>query len=337
MGDGDKLMLHKDVGVGSQWRWTPVPHVKSSERGVGSAHVLESVRAPGWYLHLREGCEEQAGNALTVSQDVHSPFSRWHFQPLDPKNKKRGLLQSFVQGDVGRNRKFNYDGSWNPCQGWSVVSDVVNPSIFKDARALAQESSGGRECLSDTLPIDSLHMTVCGFDSIGEGKNHDKIKKLLDTFALEVKSSGKRFEACKVTVRPPKKGLNMQLQIGQVEPKAPFDKLRDGLKRLTREKKDEPADGKLHVNQWYWLYASHDPAKAERSLEKAQKAVEAVLKKNNGRLPLSFPHLANYPHMASFPKTLCQSAVPEDSDRCCPKRAVSEDSDRRCPKRLRIS
>lgn len=306
--EGDKLMLVSDRDaddVGNLWELKEV-------RGPSGKvwHVLESIRARGLCLQLRPEAlkRKDKGNMLTLSADKASPASHWHLRPGTGGTHSLRSVDSFVKGDVGAGKKFGLNGHWQAFPGWTMVCDLVGPSLFDSPRALVESSLAGRECLSDTLPNKSLHMTVCGLAEISNA-SVSALKTVLDEFALSAAKNGGVW-ACGVTVREPEERLNMHLYIESVEPKEAFAKLREDLKTLTGDAKDS----KLHITLgWYWLWKPDDHKAAVCSLAAAHEAVDAVLKRNNRRLPLKFPHLANYPDMAHFPQTLSQNAVSPDA------------------------
>merc|ERR1712232_1132744 len=274
------------------------------------------------------------GDMLTLSADASRPTSFWQLHPAtsvgsgaSPQEpNKQVLLRSAIKNDIGPGKKFGPDGGWQAYPGWSVVCDLLEPSLFDSGRALVKSSVAWKEALSEELPTESLHMTVWYAAQSCIGKvGASVVKEALDKFALAVQDNGGVW-ACGVKVRRPSERLNMQLIIDSVEPNAAFAELRDALKAAVDLSHHEPKV--LHVNLgWYWLWQPEDPEAAVGSLEAAYKEFESVLERNGRRVPLKLPHLAHYPDMAHFPQTLCQSATPQQA--AAPESASESSAKRR--------
>lgn len=189
-----------------------------------------------------------------------------------------------------------------------MVANLVEPERFTRGRECVEASSAWYNYLSDTLPLSSLHMTVCGIDSLGRNEESKQaVKRALEEFKQEVLSSGQSLRACGVTtVRP--SGLCLRLRVKEVQPREPFVRLREALLRAcsseAQERGHDPKDGALHVTLGWYVMKTPDTDwqhATEKSLEEAYAAFEAALASVGREIPLDIPHLSNYPNMASFP------------------------------------
>ena len=191
---GNLLMLHDQSGVeGNLWfveELGPVP----------GPILLRNVRAEGRCLMVRqtEWASKLKGEMLTLSAAPHvgggvggfehgypdeeRPACQWRIETQQESGDCRqgwvafrSAARSVAHFDA--RDKFDGNGHWKSSRGWSVVADLAEPGRFAAGRELVEQSLTWRMCLSDTLPISSLHMTVCGHDSIGKkGGNETQVR-----------------------------------------------------------------------------------------------------------------------------------------------------------------
>ena len=209
--------------------------------------------------------------------------------------------------EVGR--KFDAEGKVLPFSGFSVVAMVPSEvsCAFEGARKLIKGSIAGQACLSETLPLSSLHMTVCN-DGGRLKARWAEVNAALATFAEEVTRSGEQFRAVGVRVDSARGRLNVQLAPAGCAPKEPFDKLRRTLTELSGLTKHDPADKRLHINSWYrlWEAAPQYEHLVVASVADGVRSLERTLEKMNYEVPLVLPHLTHFPDMAHFPDN-CRS------------------------------
>ena len=308
----DTLMLcHHGAGdPGSEWRL----EIGSTS---GTNYLIN--QRSGTFLHLRASwATEPKGSHLSLSPaPTADNLCAWCFEPVAINGadaswlhlRSPAAIRRVGEKDVGLMKKFAWSGAVQSFPGFSVIADVLPAAqdFFVHGRKLVEESAKGRMLLSDTLPLSSLHMTLCGFNEVGIEQT--QVNQLLMDFAASCHNQ--QFRGCGVTVRQGGPGKAIRLDVASVEPQAPFLELRQALRDLCGKAKDNPEDGKLHVNLgWYILWeppqeqqvivdASLEPACAELTEALARIAVTFGLKE--GEVPFSLPHLSNYPDMASFP------------------------------------
>ena len=311
----DTLMLcHHGAGdPGSEWRL----EIGSTS---GTNYLIN--QRSGTFLHLRASwATELKGSHLSLSPaPTADNLCAWCFEPVRSPGadaswlhlrSPSAIMRSTSTGAVGPMQKFSWSGAVQSFPGFSVIADVMPAAqdLFVHGRKLVEQSAKGRILLSDTLPLSSLHMTLCGFDEVGSMQRRADFDVILADFA--VSCHNQQFRGCGVTVRKGGSGKAIRLDVASVEPQAPFLELRQKLKDLCGKTKDNPENGKLHVNLgWYMLWeppqeqqaivdASLEPAYAELTEALARISERFGLKE--GEVPLSLPHLSNYPDMASFP------------------------------------
>ena len=310
----DTLMLC-DQGAGdpgSEWRCVPgsVP---------GTTYLVN--RRSEQFLRLRPSwATEDKGNHFALSP-LPDHLCAWCFDPVTISGgglpswqllrSPSAIVRSAPTGATGPSRKFSWSGAWQSFPGFSVVSDVAPAARreFAHGRTLVAESAKGRSLLSATLPLSSLHMTVCGFDELGA--DAFRVQGVLASFADEVKATGERFRGIGVTVRWEGGGRAIRLDVASVEPRGPFAVLRRKLREICGQDGDNPADNMLHVNLgWYqlWLPPPEQQGVADQSLEPALAELDLALRRiaiaenlAEGEVPLELPHLSQYPDMSSFP------------------------------------
>ena len=128
-------------------------------------------------------CAPPKGNQLMLSPDPNTPSSLWF---ADQASDGWSLLRSFAatlrdspnQTLGAPGRKFSESGAWQDHAGFSVVADVLPSALAELAhgRELVSESLAGMSILSNTLPLESLHMTVDGHDCLGSLANRQAVR-----------------------------------------------------------------------------------------------------------------------------------------------------------------
>ena len=335
LNEEDTLMLSSSLSPGSHWEIIPGP--------VPGTSLLRNVRSD-CYLRIRPAwATESKGSHLALSLPGLDPADApaTSFWCCDPAPAPAGafllrsataIVRSPRPKQAGPGRKFAQGGAWLPKAGWSVVADVLPAArvILAPGRKLVEESAAGRTLYSATLPLESLHMTVCGFDEVGSLASRDEVATALATFTAACSASGEQFRACGITVRKPD---GRRLKVAGVEPAAPFSALRNALKKASKKKKKDennPKDGDLHINLgWYQLWSAANPEQkkeTDKSLRPAIEELKTALLRHGNELPLMMPHLSNYPNMASFPRNVPGCGVTDvtrrSTDRKVYKRAV---------------
>jgi hypothetical protein len=318
----DTLMLcHHGAGdSGSEWRCLPgfVP---------GTTYLVN--RRSEQFLRLRPSwASEDKGSHFALSP-IPDHLCAWCFDPVmipaiggmpswQLLRSPSAIERSTPTNATGPSEKFSWSGAWQCFPGFSVVADVPSAARneFSHGRTLVAESAKGRSLFSATLPLSSLHMTVCGFDALGANVQH--VQGALASFADEVKATGERFRGIDVTVRWRGSGRAIRLDVASVEPRGPFAVLRRKLREICGQDGDEPADNKLHINLgWYqlWLAPQEQQDVADQSLEPALAELNGALRRiavaenlAEGELPLELPHLSHYPDMSSFPHN-CETSL----------------------------
>jgi hypothetical protein len=177
LGAGNLLMMHEQAGLdGNLW-------IVEELGLVPGPILLRSVKAGGRCLMVRqtEWASKSKGEMLTLSAapqagggypDEERPTCHWRIEPQESGDGQqcwiafKSATRSVAHFSEGK--KFDGDGHWKSSRGWSVVADLAEPDRFLAGRELVEQSFAWRMCLSDTLPISSLHMTVCGHDWIGK-------------------------------------------------------------------------------------------------------------------------------------------------------------------------
>ena len=313
LNEEDTLMLSSSLSPGSHWEIIPGP--------VPGTSLLRNVRSD-CYLRIRPAwATESKGSHLALSLPGLDPADApaTSFWCCDPAPAPAGafllrsataIVRSPRPKQAGPGRKFAQGGAWLPQAGWSVVADVLPAArvILAPGRKLVEESAAGRTLYSATLPLESLHMTVCGFDEVGSLASRDEVATALATFTAACSASGEQFRACGITVRKPD---GRRLKVAGVEPAAPFSALRNALKKASKKKKKDennPKDGDLHISLgWYQLWSAANPEQkkeTDKSLRPAIEELKTALLRHGNELPLMMPHLSNYPNMASFPRNV---------------------------------
>ncbi len=207
-------------------------------------------------------------------------------------------------------------------QGTVSSPMCIQLHVLGPGRQLVEDSAMGQALLSRTLPLTSLHMTVCGWDDIGQAECRQRVHQALAGFE---RACGGWFRACGVTVHPSGNSKCIRLHVRGIEPAAPWAVVRDVPLAITGNQGHEPTDDKLHINLgWYklWSPPRDQEGIACRSLDPALAALQEALVQTpavgaadgslpglrSGELPLRCPHLSHYRDMATFSRN-CEPAA----------------------------
>ncbi len=303
----DALMLHANSDShGSHWRIAPGPTPGTS--------YLANRRSGSFLTVRRNWASERKGDHLAIAAPAADNLSVWTMEPAAPAGdpdcvllqSPSAIVRADPTRDVGPGKKFAWDGGCQRFPGFSVVASV-SPAARATLRAGMEavgRSAKGRSLLSKPLPLGSLHMTVCGFNNVGGLPIREDVYGVLGTFRREVRQSGQPFRACGVSVRNAGSRKAIKLDVGSIEPRAPFERLRMRLTGLCGEQEHSPRDGSLHITFGFyelWKAPENQENIVDRSLDAACREINAGLRQMNHEVPLELPHLSNYDDMASFP------------------------------------